>query len=302
MSWYTIPKYNKYEINRTTLEVRHKTRMEIRKSQLENGYYRIRLRINDEFITEDMTDRQKSKSEQLHRIVAWTFLPPPIEGQTEIDHINNDKKDNRPENLRWVSRIENANNRIYKEKEGLRGIFMLDKDTKEVIQRFSTVPKARDWIINNTKYTSKGSVKNGISKAALTGTDIVRCGYSWKYGEATEQIETEEEFIEGEVWRDIDIINTEGLSGYRVSSEGRFRGKDGKLITGSKREERTYETLTIGKNRKHFFKHVLVAKTFIENDDPENKTQVDHIDGNPTNNSISNLQWLSPSDNCLKRV
>ncbi|MBQ4299131.1 MAG: HNH endonuclease, partial [Bacteroidales bacterium] len=35
---------------------------------------------------------------------------------------------------------------------------------------------------------------------------------------------------------------------------------------------------------------------FIENDDPENKTVIDHIDHIKTNNLISNLRWVSQSE------
>lgn len=49
--------------------------------------------------------------------------------------------------------------------------------------------------------------------------------------------------------------------------------------------------------RKSVLLHRLIAEVFIPN--PENKPEVNHIDGNKGNNAVSNLEWVTSSENKL---
>lgn len=90
-----------------------------------------------------------------------------------------------------------------------------------------------------------------------------------------------------EEWRAI-----KDLPGYSVSNRGRVRkDSSGQIMVLS--ENGGYCRITISKHV-----HRLVAEAFIEKPD-ETKCWVDHIDGNRSNNTVENLRWVTPSENCM---
>lgn len=83
---------------------------------------------------------------------------------------------------------------------------------------------------------------------------------------------------------------------YVTDSLGRTRKYSGKLLKPSK-DENGYLLIGVcdSGHTKRVFVHRLVAETFLENSD--NKPTVNHIDGNKTNNSVSNLEWATYKEN-----
>jgi hypothetical protein len=63
-------------------------------------------------MTVNIYDGTKSKSTYIHHMVAKHFITRPEDPDKKIiDHINGDKTNNHHTNLRWVTQMENANNR-----------------------------------------------------------------------------------------------------------------------------------------------------------------------------------------------
>ncbi len=60
-----------------------------------------------------------------------------------------------------------------------------------------------------------------------------------------------------------------------------------------------YGYIRVTLNRKSYLKHRLVAIQFIDN--PNNLTDVDHINHDRTDNRIENLRWVTRSDNSFNR-
>ena len=108
-----------------------------------------------------------------------------------------------------------------------------------------------------------------------------------------------------EIWKD--IPGYEGL--YQVSNLGRFkaleRTREG--VNGSRiYKERIlspkvnfdryyYISLTNGGKKTSFRAHRLVALAFLG----DSSLVIDHIDGNPLNNAVTNLRYVSQSENIL---
>lgn len=98
--------------------------------------------------------------------------------------------------------------------------------------------------------------------------------------------------IENEIW--VDVVGYEGL--YQVSNLGRVKATKGN-IKSSRMQNSGYRTMDLYKNnvQKTCTVHRLVAIAFLEN--PHDKPNVNHKNGDKTDNRLINLEWVTVSEN-----
>lgn len=132
--------------------------LKLKQETMRNGYLRVSL----------SNETETHKRHLVHRLVADTFIPNPNR-LPQVNHINEDRTDNRVENLEWCTPLEN-----------LTHSRVIDK---------ASVAKEHPirCITTNTVY---GSVKEASEKNGLHHSNIVACcngrrhtcgGLEWEY-------------------------------------------------------------------------------------------------------------------------
>lgn len=86
---------------------------------------------------------------------------------------------------------------------------------------------------------------------------------------------------------------------YLIGTDGTVWSKRKKKFIATRLDRYGYPRVNLYEGTKLYTRtiHRLLALAFIENDDPENKKEVNHIDGDKENNDLSNLEWVTSSEN-----
>ena len=204
-----------------------------------------------------------------------------------VDHIDGDRSNNRKENLRWASPREDRNNETTLSNRTFGG----PKRSKPVKAR--PVGDA-EWSLR-FESTCDAATKLGLSRG-----NIGKCcnkkkgrkstgGYEFEFDEPNEPAQ-----LPGEEWRRHDE------TGVLVSSLGRVKYTSSGVVSRGCLRDDGYMVVGAGKGshgrKRNCLMHRMVAEAFGLPRLP-GQTQVNHIDGDRSNNHVENIVWASNREN-----
>lgn len=260
--WSDLPSelnLNKYQIS-TLGRIENKETGYMLSPIHKEGYCRVNL----------VHDNGAKNNYYMHRLVAITFIPNP-ENKPTVNHKNHTRYDNNVWNLEWATHKEQNNDRSQPSIRPSRKVLQFTND-RQLIKIWDSVKQ-------------------------LEGTLNI-CAYRYLYGLSNHSdyiFEYDNKYIlPGEYFLQINVDSNI----IAVSNFGRiYKNANRGIYYGSaKGNKGCYKCCVI--NQRSYLIYRLVALTFIHRPQhlaniPFEELQVNHKDGNKSNNNITNLEWCT---------
>jgi len=223
------------------------------------------------------------KSYFVHRLVCRAFHGPEPDYRQDVDHWDQNPWNNKASNLRWVSHQVNSNNQ--------REVIKTNSNARPILGRRVG---AKEWIPYKSAVdaSKKLNLNSGNISQVVRGNYPHTGGYEFKYDDAS----MEPQLLDGEVW--VPLWGYE--SSWRISNMGRVKNYILKSHWSKPRTPLPTDDVAYAMVSRHaILVHNAVFKSFKKRNIRPGYL-VDHIDSNKSNNKLSNLQELTPSENVKK--
>ena len=277
--WKPIKNFSKYAVsNLGRIKYIKKNRM--RKLVIMDGYNTVTIRNNNGNV---ITIR-------INIAVAQHFIDMPAELKDKkkviVDHIDNNRLNDRIDNLRWLTQSGNINsyNANYKSKDNYKKILQYDKQHDLI----------KEWNSVNDIVQEHPEFKQGAIRSNCIGTSNTAYNYIWQYRD----VRIEQPLEEDEIFKNCGTINNRDFSRYEISNYGKVRSIDRNIILKYNEEGKYYTVALYTPDGKEYrlSVHILVAELFVAGKSAINKI-VNHLDENKRNPYYKNLEWTSHRGN-----
>lgn len=118
----------------------------------------------------------------VHKCVAWAFLPPPKEGQVQVNHKDGNKRNNDVSNLEWCTPRENilhARRTGLHKSDGDKPVLQIDPVSEKVIGRFRSASDAARTLGHPGCHSCVANVCRHVCYKGHHS--ITAFGFKWKY-------------------------------------------------------------------------------------------------------------------------
>lgn len=241
--------------------------------------------------------KMRGKYYKLHLIIANLFIfNEDINNKPYVDHIDRNKDNFSPENLRWVSQKENQNNKTSKKwTHNIRYDSYLDKSLTILVKSY-TDEDIYNFPKKEVGITYKESIRRSIkAKKPFDGyywkmTDLELIGYLKLTNSSFKDFETN--------W----VTHYSGK--FKIHPLGVVMNRGG-ITVGflHSSKDSNHPVRAIHSGRKRYLVHRLVSEVFLNGNKPLDKDQiVDHLNTNSLDNRVSNLKICSQKENMNNKL